>query len=71
MRLFGFLIVCFIVIDKINQFADACEEGEFGIGGGAAFLVEVVVVFAEEDDEFSGVPKIAFEQEIMRLHIIG
>lgn len=60
-----------VVVDKVYEFADAGEEGEFGVGGGAAFLVKVVVVFAEKKDILSSVSQVAFEQKIMCLNVFG
>lgn len=59
------------MVDEVYEFADAGKEGEFGVGGRAAFLVQIVIVLAKEQDVLRGVAQITVKQKIMALNVVG
>jgi len=60
-----------VIVDEIYEFADTGEKGEFGVGGGASFLVEVVVKLTKKYDKLSGIAQKSIQQKIMILHVLG
>lgn len=57
-----------VVVHKIYQFADAGEEGEFGVGGGAKITVEIVQKLAIVNDVLDGLFQVVAEElEMSRL----
>lgn len=59
------------MVDEVYELADAGEEGELGVGGGAALLVQIVVILAKEQDVLRGIAQITVKQKIMALNVVG